>query len=71
MKDIFTKEQLDNSNLLKANYMATTWFENKAGVLHTKTLPIEANFAPIHAIISDDFNKDGFMDLFWEVILNR
>jgi hypothetical protein len=64
MKDIFTKEQLDNSNVLKANYMATTWFENKAGVLHTKTLPIEANFAPIHAIISDDFNKDGFMDLF-------
>lgn len=42
----------------------TCFFENTGGGKFVKhPLPIEAQFAPVNAIICDDFDRDGFKDL--------
>lgn len=48
---------------LEANTLETVYLENKNGKFELKKLPIEAQFAPVFAITSDDINKDGFADL--------
>ena len=63
IKDILSPAQLKNSNILTANYLNTTWFENINGVYTKRSLPIQAQFSPVYAIAVDDFNKDGIMDI--------
>ena len=63
IKDILSPAQLKSSNILTANYLNTTWFENVNGTYVKRSLPIQANFAPVYAIAVDDFNKDGIMDI--------
>lgn len=45
------------------NTLSTTYFVNNNGTFEPKNLPIEAQFAPVYAIVSEDLNKDGFKDL--------
>jgi hypothetical protein len=62
--DLFTPEQLQNAGLLKAVEMRSVYLENKANngfALHA--LPLEAQYAPVYAIASTDFNGDGKRDL--------
>ena len=63
MNDIFTKEQINKSPKLEVNCLETLWFENMNGKLEKRTLPKEANFSPIHAILADDFDGDGKKDI--------
>jgi enediyne biosynthesis protein E4 len=63
MTDIFTAEQIAKSPKLEVNCLETVWFENKNGKLEKRVLPKEANYAPIHAILADDFDGDGKKDL--------
>ncbi|CAH0994670.1 hypothetical protein EMA8858_00782 [Emticicia aquatica] len=46
-----------------ATTLQTVYLENKNGKFGLKTLPIEAQFSPIFAIVSADINNDGFKDL--------
>jgi hypothetical protein len=62
--DILTPGQLATAGLLSLNYLQTTWFENVNGKLTARSLPAQANFSPVYAIATDDFNKDGHADLF-------
>ena len=40
------------------------WFENRGNGKFVKhPLPVEAQFAPVNAIICDDLDNDGFKDL--------
>ena len=43
--------------------LETVYLENNNGNFQKKELPIQAQFAPIFAILSIDINKDGFKDL--------
>ncbi len=43
--------------------LESVYLENKNGKFDLKKLPIEAQFSPIYAIVSDDVNNDGFKDL--------
>jgi enediyne biosynthesis protein E4 len=62
--DIFTGEELKDAATLKAATMQTIYLENqgaKGFVLHN--LPIEAQYAPVHGIVTTDVNKDGKKDI--------
>lgn len=63
IEQILTKEQLVNSSKLEANELRSMYFENNAGKFIPHVLPIEAQFAPIHAIHVFDYNNDGNLDL--------
>lgn len=63
LSKIFGAEQLAQSPRLEANFLETVWLENQGGVFQPRSLPAEANFAPIHAILADDFDGDGNTDL--------
>ncbi len=60
---IFSPAQLAKSPKLAVNSLETQWFENRQGVLHPRSLPVEANFSPVHAILTGDFDGDGFTDV--------
>lgn len=62
IEQILTKEQLANSSKLEATELRTLYFENNSGKFIPHVLPIEAQFAPIHAIHVLDFDSDGNMD---------
>ncbi len=64
LKDIFTPEELKNVQRLSANHLATTYFQlDDTGKFVEKALPTEAQFAPVYAITSLDYNRDGHLDL--------
>ncbi|MFP5080720.1 VCBS repeat-containing protein [Pedobacter sp. JCM 36344] len=64
LKDIFTPEELKGAKYLKANYLKTAYFEGTAnGRFKKKSLPIQAQFAPVYTITSLDYDKDGNKDL--------
>jgi enediyne biosynthesis protein E4 len=57
---------IDEGSSIKftCNEMNSCWFENKGnGKFEKHLLPILAQFAPINAIVSKDFNNDGITDL--------
>jgi len=62
--DIFTAEELKNTNILEANYFASSYIEN-LGENNFKITPLPAStqFAPIYGILIDDFNQDGNLDI--------
>jgi hypothetical protein len=63
IEDILTPEQLNSAKQLSTNYFETTYFENKNGVFEAKQLPLQANFFPVFAISTGDFDRDGKQDI--------
>ncbi len=64
LKDIFTPEELQGAKQLSANYLGTAFFQMDAtGKFTEKALPTAAQFAPVYAITSLDYNRDGHLDL--------
>lgn len=62
--DIFTPEQLKNSIHLDAFVMETSVFLNDGtGHFSMKPLPVEAQFSPVYAAETGDFNSDGNSDI--------
>lgn len=61
---IFSKEQLKDAVILKAENMQTVYLENRAreGFV-VKQLPAEAQYAPVYSILSMDVDRDGKKDL--------
>jgi hypothetical protein len=63
LSDIFSPEELQSAAVLTATELKTIIFINSSGRFEKKYLPIEAQFAPVHAIEIFDYNKDGNKDL--------
>jgi len=64
MNDIFSKEQLQNALVLRANTLETTlWINSGKESFAKKTLPIEVQFSPQYAMLVDDFDRDGHQDV--------
>jgi len=61
--DILSEEQLKKARMLKADHFHTTWFENDNGIFRARSLPVQADYAPVHAIMIDDFDGDGKKDI--------
>lgn len=64
LKDIFTPEELTNAKHLEANFLQTAYFESGAGgKFQQKTLPIQAQFAPVYTTTMLDYDRDGNEDI--------
>ena len=62
--DIFSAEALKDALVLKANIFASCYMENKGNNQFILTpLPREAQYSPINAILSGDYNNDGKPDM--------
>ncbi|MBI1770017.1 MAG: VCBS repeat-containing protein [Bacteroidetes bacterium] len=63
LDQIFTPQELSGSERLKATTLKTSYWENKAGRFESKKIPVQAQFTPIHAIVSIDVDNDGDKDI--------
>ena len=62
--DIFTPEQLQNAIHLDAFNLETTLFMNDgSGNFTARPIPVEAQFSPVYAAKTGDFNGDGNPDI--------
>ena len=62
--DVFSNEVLKDASLLKAEVLSTVYLRNDGdNGFSLQTLPAEAQYAPVYAMTSGDFNKDGKKDL--------
>ncbi len=61
--DMFSTEELNGADILKANYLASGYIENLgAGKFKMNKLPNMAQAAPIFGIQVQDVNQDGLID---------
>lgn len=62
--DIFSPEQLKDASILKAALMETVYLENQGqkGFVR-RSLPVQAQYAPVYGIVLEDINKDGKKDM--------
>ena len=64
MNDIFTKEMMAGATILKCHEVRSGYFENKNnGKFTFHPFPLEAQEAPVNAIVCTDANEDGITDI--------
>ncbi|MBN7815755.1 VCBS repeat-containing protein [Algoriphagus pacificus] len=63
MEDLFTKEELENSQVLEANTLKSFYLENTGNGFKEKELPRIAQSFPIYSILPIDVTGDGILDL--------
>lgn len=64
MDQLFTKEQLKDGIILKANNFNSSYCRNDGnGKFTISPLPVKAQFSALNGIITDDFDGDGNTDL--------
>jgi hypothetical protein len=63
VSDVLSAEQQKAARHEQAANLESIWLENKNGVFHKRTLPTEAQFAPVQGIATLDANADGAADL--------
>lgn len=62
LTDVFSPEDLQSADVLTATELRTVLYINEGGRFVKKDLPVEAQFAPVHAIEVFDYNNDGNPD---------
>ena len=64
LEEIFTPNQLRDALVEEVYTFSSAYFENDgSGSFTMHPLPPEAQFAPVYAILIDDFDADGHLDL--------
>jgi len=64
INEIFSKEELKDAVKLQANNFESSYIENLGnGKFKLHALPLMAQIAPLYAMVVDDFNKDGNIDV--------
>ncbi len=64
MMDLLPEEKRKKALTLRADLLETIYLENLGDARFTvRKLPVEAQLAPVHGIITDDFNEDGSHDI--------
>jgi len=64
VSDIFPMEQFPNTLVLKTYALSTSlWLNTGGGKFVRRELPVEAQFFPVYAVLSGDFDHDGKLDL--------
>lgn len=64
INNLFSPDELKGSSKLSANFLKTIYLENKGkSGFHPIELPVEAQFAPVYAILSIDVNNDNKKDI--------
>ncbi|GAB3516501.1 VCBS repeat-containing protein [Emticicia fontis] len=61
---ILKPEEMKDALVLRANWMKSSYFENKGnGQFEVRELPIQAQFAPIYGMVTEDYDQDGNLDV--------
>ncbi|MEP6684617.1 MAG: VCBS repeat-containing protein [Parafilimonas sp.] len=64
MDDIWSAKDKEGALMLQANYMASSYIENKGnGNFVMKPLPLQAQAAPVFGMMSEDVDGDGNLDV--------
>ncbi|HEX6135869.1 MAG TPA: VCBS repeat-containing protein [Longimicrobiales bacterium] len=64
IEDIFSAPELRAARVLEAEQLGSAIaLNNGDGTFALTSLPVEAQVAPIHAVVADDFDRDGHVDL--------
>jgi enediyne biosynthesis protein E4 len=63
MKDVFSEKELKSAQMLEINTLESMYFENTGAGFKAKALPGLAQSFPVYAILADDLNQDGNLDL--------
>jgi len=64
LDDIFTGTAKENMHSFTCNETRSCWLENQGnGKFEKHPLPVEAQFAPVNAIVAEDLDADGYKDL--------
>jgi len=64
LSDIYSQQTLDSALHLQAyDFHSAIWMNDGKGHFTRKNLPVEAQTAPINAVVISDLNHDGFPDL--------
>ena len=64
INDIFSKDELKDAVKFQANNFESSYIENLSnGKFKLHALPVMAQIAPLYAMVADDFNKDGNLDV--------
>ena len=45
------------------NFETAVWLNNGNGTFSKRDLPVQAQFAPVYAILVEDFTSDGILDI--------
>jgi hypothetical protein len=61
--DIFNGEELRKAHVRQAHVLASSIAVNSGGAFRLQPLPMEAQFAPVYATLSGDFDANGTADL--------
>jgi hypothetical protein len=64
LDQILDSAQIKSGKKLFADFLHTVWFENTPKGMIMHRLPVQADYAPVYAIWTDDFDHDGNMDIF-------
>ncbi len=61
---VFTAEELKDAQIMKANWMYSSYIENLGnGKFKMTALPYQAQIAPVYGMIPYDFDNDGLLDV--------
>ena len=64
INEILKPEEIKGALILKANWMKSSYIENKGGgVFAVRELPIQAQFAPVYGMVTEDYDQDGNLDV--------
>ncbi len=64
VQDVFTPEELQGAQILKSNWMSSSYVENLGnGKFKISELPTAAQLAPIYGILPYDIDQDGLLDI--------
>jgi hypothetical protein len=63
LTDVFSAEDLESATVLTATELRTVLYINTGNRFEKRYLPVEAQFAPVHAIEILDYNNDRNKDL--------
>jgi enediyne biosynthesis protein E4 len=63
LNEVLDKTQINNANKLEINELRSMILISNSDYFEIEPMPIEAQFSPIHAIYSFDYDNDGNLDL--------
>lgn len=62
--EVFTEAELEGAQILKSNWMNTSFVENLGGgKFAIRALPTQAQLAPVYGILPYDIDQDGLLDI--------
>ncbi len=63
-EESFTKEELSDASVVKSECFESSYLQNMGnGKFQRRSLPLQAQFAPVFGMLTGDYNHDGHLDV--------